>query len=61
MTIHALLVAIDAYDPPINPLFGCRNDMAALEAVPAARAGVELRLLVLEDGEATRDAVTALP
>ncbi|HEU4841932.1 MAG TPA: caspase family protein, partial [Ilumatobacteraceae bacterium] len=59
MTIHALLVAIDAYDPPINPLFGCRNDMAALEAYLHARAGDELRPLVLQDGEATRDSVTA--
>ena len=32
MTTYALLVGIDAYEPPINPLYGCRNDIAALAA-----------------------------
>jgi len=29
MSLYALLVGIDAYLPPINALYGCRNDMAA--------------------------------
>jgi hypothetical protein len=57
MRIHALLVAIDAYVAPITPLYGCRNDMAALRTYLEARAGADLRLRVLEDGAATRDAV----
>ena len=57
--IHALLVAIDAYVPPINPLYGCRNDMAALRTYLEARAGAELRLRVLEDDAATRDSLVA--
>ena len=59
MTIHALLVAIDAYVPPINPLYGCRNDMAALRTYLEARAGAELRLHVMEDDAATRDSLVA--
>jgi hypothetical protein len=59
VTIHALLVAIDAYVPPINPLYGCRNDMAALRTYLEARAGAELRLRVLEDDAATRDSLVA--
>lgn len=57
MTIYALLVGIDAYLPPINPLYGCRNDLAALETFLRARAGTDLQLLVLCDDEAPRDAV----
>ena len=48
-------MAIDAYEAPINPLYGCRNDMAALRTYLEARAGVDLRLRVLEDDAATRD------
>ena len=49
VAIHALLVAIDAYVAPITPLYGCRNDMAALRTYLEARAGTELRLVVMED------------
>jgi len=59
MTIHALLVAIDAYVPPVNPLYGCRNDMGALRTYLEARAGTDLRLRVLEDAAATRDTFPA--
>ncbi len=59
MTIHALLVAIDAYVPPINPLYGCRNDMAALRTYLEARAGADLRLRVMQDDEATRETFVA--
>jgi hypothetical protein len=55
--VYALLVGIDAYLPPINPLWGCRNDIAALEQYLRARVGGELALRTLCDEEATRDAV----
>jgi Caspase domain len=57
--VFALLVGIDAYLPPINPLWGCRNDIAALEQYLRARVGDELVLRTLYDEEATRDAVVA--
>jgi hypothetical protein len=57
MTVHALLVGIDAYVPPINPLYGCRNDMDALATFLHARVADDLKLLELRDDEATRDAV----
>ncbi len=57
--VYALLVGIDAYLPPINPLWGCRNDIAALEQYLRARVGAELALRTLYDDEATRDAVIA--
>ena len=57
--VYALLVGIDAYLPPINPLWGCRNDIAALEQYLRARVGAELALRTLYDDEATRDAVVA--
>jgi Caspase domain len=55
--VYALLVGIDAYLPPINPLWGCRNDIAALEQYLRARVGTDLALRTLYDDEATRDAV----
>lgn len=55
--VYALLVGIDAYLPPVNPLWGCRNDIAALEQYLRARVGTELALHTLYDDEATRDAV----
>jgi hypothetical protein len=57
--VFALLVGIDAYLPPIPRLWGCRNDIAALEQYLGARVGVGLELRTLYDEEATRDAVTA--
>ena len=57
MTLYALLVGIDAYVPPANALYGCRNDMAALEQCLVTRAGDALRLRALYDAEATRAAV----
>ena len=38
VTTYALLVGIDAYEPPVNPLFGCRNDIAALGAYLEGRS-----------------------
>ncbi len=57
MTTYALLVGIDAYEPPANPLFGCRNDIAALGAYLEGRSDGDLDVQTLLDGEATRDAV----
>ena len=45
--------------PPLTPLYGCRNDIAALETYLRARADGELDLQVLLDAEATRDTVVA--
>jgi hypothetical protein len=57
--VFALLVGIDAYLPPINRLWGCRNDISALEQYLRARVGDDLALCTLYDEEATRDAVAA--
>ena len=57
MTTFALLVAIDRYLPPVNALYGCRNDSLALEQYLRARAGDSLALRTLHDAEATRAAV----
>jgi hypothetical protein len=57
MTTYALLVGIDAYEAPINPLYGCRNDIAALAAYLEGRSEGGLELLTLVDREATRTAV----
>src|SRR5262245_434772 len=57
--VFALLVGIDAYLPPIPSLWGCRNDIAALEQYLRARVGAGLELRTLYDADATRDAVTA--
>jgi hypothetical protein len=53
--VFALLVGIDAYLPPINPLWGCRNDIAAIEGYLRARVGTALELRTLSDADATRD------
>ena len=57
MTTYALLVGIDAYQPPLTPLYGCRNDIAALETYLEARAEGDLDVRVLLDADATRDTV----
>ncbi|MDQ3738650.1 MAG: caspase family protein [Actinomycetota bacterium] len=59
MSLYALLVGIDAYLPPINALYGCRNDMAALEQYLKGRVEGGLELRTLYDAEATRDRVVA--
>ncbi len=56
--MYALLVAIDEYEPPLTPLHGCRNDIAALELYLGARA-TDTQLRTLIDREATKDAVVA--
>ena len=57
--VFALLVGIDAYLPPINPLWGCRKDMAAVEQYLRARIGTMLELRTLFDADATRDNLAA--
>src|SRR5262245_31079354 len=57
--VFALLVGIDAYRPPINPLWGSRNDTRALEQYLKVRVGDELTVRTLYDEEATRDALVA--
>ena len=59
MSLYALLVGIDAYLPPINALYGCRNDMAAFEQYLKGRVEGGLELRTLYDAEATRDQVVA--
>lgn len=59
-SLRALLVGIDAYAAPVPPLTGCVNDVREMAETLAARVPRdELDLLVLTDGQATRDAVTA--
>jgi pimeloyl-ACP methyl ester carboxylesterase len=61
--IFALLVGIDAYQPPIPALHGCVNDVEAFAAYLTERVdgdpGVELKTKILRNEEATRDAVVA--
>ena len=60
-TIHALLVGIDAYPAPINPLSGCVNDVETFAAYLRQRVdggkGFALDLRMLTNAEATRDAI----
>ena len=56
-TFFALLVGINDYPPPINPLFGCANDVRHLTTFLEGRVGDRLRLTTLVDGQATRAAI----
>jgi hypothetical protein len=56
--LYALLVAINAYPPPIDSLDGCLNDADSVEAMLRERFDAEsLHLLRLQDSAATRQAV----
>ncbi|MFJ9815112.1 caspase domain-containing protein [Streptomyces sp. NPDC101151] len=58
MTLYALLVGIDAYRPPVTPLRGCLNDVAAVTRFLRGRVpDAGLRTLSLTDEAATRAAV----
>lgn len=60
--IYALLVGIDRYLDPVPPLFGCVNDINAVESYlkgRVARDSFQLHLLALRDEQATREAVIA--
>ena len=57
-SLYALLVAINAYPPPIDSLDGCLNDADSVEAMLRARFDAEsLHLLRIQDSAATRQAV----
>ncbi len=54
-TLYALLVGIEDYPPPVPPLNGCINDLKKMEAYLSGLTGVDLKLRVLKNEEATRD------
>jgi hypothetical protein len=53
-TVYALLVGINDYLPPVNALYGCRNDVRNVEQFLRARIGERLAVTTLLDAEATR-------
>ena len=58
--VYALLVGIDAYPEPVQPLNGCRNDIVAVQALLEKRVSGSddrLRVRTLLDDAATREAV----
>lgn len=58
--LYALLVAIDAYAPPVPKLRGCLNDIAAAEVLLSSfgsRGHFELHAKTLRNDEATREAI----
>lgn len=58
--IYALLVGIDNYPAPVNPLRGCINDVVAVEEYLRgciAKEGFKLHIKILKNHEATRDAI----
>ena len=52
--VHALLVGINDYVPPVRPLTGCVNDVDRWHAWLKAEVGPRLAVEVLKNGEATR-------
>lgn len=59
-TLFALLIGIDAYEPPMKPLRGCCNDIDAIDAWLRSRAGAttfRYAPLILKNAQATRQAV----
>ncbi len=60
-TLYALLVGINDYPPPLSRLAGCLNDVGAFASFLRSQVdrslGVDLQLLILEDDQATRQAV----
>lgn len=57
-SLYALLVAINAYPPPLDSLDGCLNDADSVEAMLRTRFDAEsLHLLRIQDSAATRQAV----
>lgn len=58
--IYALLVGIDKYPMPVSSLQGCVNDVTAIEKYLETRIkteGWELHLQILQNEEATREAI----
>jgi hypothetical protein len=61
-SIYALLVGIDGYPEPVSSLQGCINDITAIEQYLRERVAkdeYQLRLQVLKNQEATRQAIVA--
>lgn len=57
-SLYALLVAINAYPPPVDSLDGCLNDADSVEGMLRARFDADsLHLLRIQDSAATRQAV----
>lgn len=53
--VYALLVGINAYNPPVRPLRGCHNDVDHLHHwLQSTLGGERLALQVLKDADATR-------
>jgi hypothetical protein len=56
--LYALLVGIDAYQPPLNALAGCLNDVAAMEEfLTKSLSPDQHSLKILRDKEATRQGI----
>jgi hypothetical protein len=55
--VYALAVGIDAYLPPVNALYGCKNDVTHVVDYLQGRLGDRLHLQTLLDREATRAAI----
>ncbi|HEY53862.1 MAG TPA: caspase family protein, partial [Caldilineae bacterium] len=59
-TVYALLVGIDDYPAPVNPLKGCVNDIERMHTLLQERIvgdGDEYKPLLLTNGAATRQGV----
>ena len=57
-SVYALLVGIQEYEPPVNPLRGCRADIDDALTFLQARVATDLRPEILLDEAATRVTVT---
>jgi Caspase domain len=57
-SVYALLVGIQDYEPPVNPLQGCRTDVEDALTFLQARVATQLREEKILDKAATRQAVT---
>ncbi|MBK8704774.1 MAG: caspase family protein [Saprospiraceae bacterium] len=52
--VYALLVGVNAYEPPVPRLKGCVADVEAVQAYLKAMPGIRLHDVLLRDGEATK-------
>lgn len=58
--LYALLVGVEKYRPPVSPLSGCVNDVRRLqEYLEKQNKDFDLRIEVLTDEAATKDAIVA--
>lgn len=56
--VYALLVGVNAYEPPVPRLKGCVADVEAVQAYLKAMPGIRLHDVLLRDGEATKANIT---